>query len=63
MPPTGIPFVYRYCKPIDTVCIGMLNSLEVEEDVRIAVASMSGSEPGEPPLTYSRSKKPLMKTD
>ncbi len=56
MPPSGIPFVYRYCKTTDTVCIGMLSPEEVEEDVAIAAAALSGHAV-EQDLTFTRSKE------
>jgi len=55
MPPTGIPFVYQNSKPIDMMCIGMLSVEEVEEDVAIALAALSGR-PVEVDLAYTRSK-------
>ena len=56
MPPSGIPFVYRYSKPNDMMCIGMLSPEEVEEDVAIALAAISGRTI-EQELTLTRSKE------
>jgi hypothetical protein len=56
MPPSGIPFVYQYAKPIDMMCIGMLSPEEVEEDVAIAHAAVSG-QTVEQELAFTRSKE------
>ncbi len=56
MPPSGIPFVYQNSKPADMMCIGMLSPEEVEEDVAIALAALSGR-PVEQELAMTRSKE------
>lgn len=56
MPSSGIPFVYQNSKPTDMMCVGMLSPEEVEEDVAIALAALSGR-PVEPELTTTRSKE------
>lgn len=59
LPPTGLSFVYHSIKPIDTVCIGTLNTFEAEDDIRIARDILqSGAILGRE-LQYSRSKKAL----
>jgi len=56
IPPSGIPFVYRYSKPNDLMCIGMLSPEEVEEDVAIALAALGGGA-AEERLAFTRSKE------
>ncbi len=55
-PHVAFPFVYRNIKPADTVAVGFLSALEVEEDVRIAIQELEGIDAGLK-LTQSRSKK------
>jgi hypothetical protein len=59
LPPTGLSFVYHSIKPIDTVCIGTLNTFEAEDDIRIAREILQGGSIRERELQYSRSKKAL----
>jgi len=56
MPPSGIPFVYQQAKPSDLMAIGMLSPEEVEEDVAIALAALSGRMV-EQELAMTRSKE------
>ena len=56
MPASGVPFVYQNAKPIDLMCIGMLSPEEVEEDVGLALAALSGL-PAEQELDMTRSKE------
>lgn len=58
MPEPGLGFVFRNCKPIDTVAIGFISPEEAEEDVRIALAVME-REHADVPLARSRSKRLL----
>lgn len=58
MPEPGLGFVFRNCKPNDTVAIGFMSPEEVEEDIKIAVAVMQGRQ-AEVELTKSRSKRLL----
>ncbi len=58
MPRPGLDFVLRNSKPIDTVCAGFLSPEEAEEDLKIAVELLGGSD-ADVKLTYSRSKKLL----
>lgn len=59
LPPTGLSFVYHSIKPIDTVCIGTLSTLEAEDDIRIARSLLESGSIKERELQYSRSKKAL----
>jgi hypothetical protein len=60
MPEPGLGFVYRNCKPIDTVAIGFLSPEEADEDIRIAISIMEQQQ-AQVELTYSRSKMHLAK--
>lgn len=44
LPPTGLSFVYRFIRPIDTVCIGMMSPEEAAEDIAIAEQILSREE-------------------
>jgi len=51
--------IYHSIKPIDTVCIGTLSTLEAEDDIRIARSLLESGSIKERELQYSRSKKAL----
>ena len=58
MPPTGLQFVYKNCKPNDTVAIGLLSVEETQEDIKIVRYLLEGSEE-EIKLQETRSKAGL----
>jgi hypothetical protein len=60
MPPTGLSFVYRTIRPIDTVALGFLSVDEVEEDCKIALNILQDLQ-AEVPLQYTRSKQELVR--
>lgn len=43
MPPTGLQFVYKNCKPSDTVAIGLMSVEETLEDIKIVRQLLEGS--------------------
>ena len=55
----GFNFVYNHCKPVDTVCAGFMSPEEAEEDIRIALGVLEGTDQGVQ-LTQSRSKQTLV---
>lgn len=59
IPATGLPFVYKTIKPVDTVAVGFLSPEEVEEDAKIALNVLADLG-ADVPLTYSRSKAALV---
>lgn len=58
MPPTGLQFVYKNCKPNDTVAIGLMSVEETQEDIKIVRYLLEGSEE-EIKLQETRSKAGL----
>lgn len=58
MPPTGLQFVYKNCKPTDTVAIGLMSAEETAEDIKIVRYLLEGSEE-EIKLQETRSKAGL----
>ena len=59
MPPTGLPFVFNSCKPVDTVCIGFMSPGEVNEDVEIVYDTLEGQTRNHE-LQFTRSKSKLV---
>lgn len=60
LPPTALDFVYRFIKPIDTVCVGMTSPEEVRENTAIALECLEGLKRQEE-MTFSRSKQQYIK--
>lgn len=58
MPPTGLQFVYKNCKPSDTVAIGLMSPEETREDLAIVRQLLEGSQE-EVRLQETRSKAAL----
>ena len=61
LPTTGLSFVFNSIKPQDMVCIGTLSTFEAEDDIRITRELLERGPEQDRELTYSRSKKALLR--